>query len=241
MLHNTKGIVLHSFKYGDSGIIARVLTRELGLQSYLVRGVRKSKSRTKAILFQPLTPLDMTVYQKKEGLQHIKEVRCDYPFQTIGSDIRKSAITVFLSEVLLKVFSLQQSQAHTFDYVYESIVALDRTQSPLADFHILFLIRLTQHLGFSPGKNYSDSSTPYFNLKEGLYQKEPGSTQEFLDKEESRLFFTLDTLNSLHNNKVHITPDIRKNLLQKTLSYYRFHMDGFKEVKSLKVLETVFA
>ncbi|MFN2394169.1 MAG: DNA repair protein RecO [Bacteroidales bacterium] len=62
MIHTTPGIVLHSFKYGDSGIIARILTPDFGLQSYLVQGVRKSKSRIRASQFQPLTLLDMVVY-----------------------------------------------------------------------------------------------------------------------------------------------------------------------------------
>ena len=43
MYSKTKGIVLNSIKYGESSIICRIYTAKLGLQSYLVNGVRKKE------------------------------------------------------------------------------------------------------------------------------------------------------------------------------------------------------
>ena len=54
MIYKTKGIVLHHIKYGDSGIIVYMYTRELGRQTFMIQGVRKKKATTKINMFQPL-------------------------------------------------------------------------------------------------------------------------------------------------------------------------------------------
>ena len=46
MIQQTKGIVLSSIKYAESSIICRIYTESLGLQSYIVNGVRKRKAKT---------------------------------------------------------------------------------------------------------------------------------------------------------------------------------------------------
>ncbi len=240
MLHSTKAIVLHSFKYGDSGIIARVYTRNMGLQSYLVQGVRKRKSKIRANLFHPLSLVDMVVYHKeKTRLQRIKEISSASPLNNLGSDIRKSSIAIFISEMLLNVFKLQETQVDVFDFVYDAVEKLNTMTENLAGFHLLFLLQLSGFLGFSPAKNYSQNNC-FFNLREGIYQSIDHGSEYCLGKEESFWLFQLsqmDVLNDLHSN---ITPEYRKKLLLKTIEYYRIHMEGFKEIKSLDILESVF-
>ena len=49
MYSQTKGIVLSSVKYSESSIICKVYTAKLGLQSYIVNGVRKRKEEAPTI------------------------------------------------------------------------------------------------------------------------------------------------------------------------------------------------
>ena len=44
MLEKTRAIVLNQIKYTDSGIIARMYTREFGRQSFLIKGMRNKKA-----------------------------------------------------------------------------------------------------------------------------------------------------------------------------------------------------
>ena len=60
------GIVLNYIKYGDTSIICKIYTEQYGLQSYIINGVRNSKSKNIG-LFQPLNILDMVVYYKKNS------------------------------------------------------------------------------------------------------------------------------------------------------------------------------
>ncbi|MEP5133031.1 DNA repair protein RecO, partial [Nonlabens ulvanivorans] len=54
MLTRTPAIVLSTVKYGEADLIARLYTRELGTQSYMLKGVRKSrKGKLRIAFFQP--------------------------------------------------------------------------------------------------------------------------------------------------------------------------------------------
>jgi DNA repair protein RecO (recombination protein O) len=89
MYHVTRGIVFRQTKYSDSSLVVRILTEEMGLRSYIIKGARGPKSKLKASLFQPLTLLELVVSQKeKSDLQHVREARVAYPYQSIHLDIR---------------------------------------------------------------------------------------------------------------------------------------------------------
>lgn len=88
MIHKTKGIVLHRFKYSDSKYIAKIYTKQFGLQSYIVFGANSKKGRMQINLLQPLFPLDMQVYHKETvELQKVKEIAVFYPVNSFSDDI----------------------------------------------------------------------------------------------------------------------------------------------------------
>lgn len=240
MIRSTQGIVLHSFKYGESGMIARILTPSAGLFSFLVHGVRKAKAKNKAHLLQPLTLVDLVAYIKPgDHLQNIRELRCSKPFYTIHNDIRKTTMALFLAEMLLNTCKHQHIQEEAYHYIENSILLLDREDTRLAHFHLIFLLQLTRYLGFFPARNYSLTHC-YFNLREGSYQQAFQGSTESLDQEESQIFFALSNADSPSHETISLLREKRMIILQKVVDYYRFHLEGFKEVKSLKVLEAVF-
>ena len=103
MLHTTRGIVLHTTKYSETSLVAKIYTEVFGLQSYLVKGIRKQKAKLRPALFQPMTLADLVVYHKDKGsLQNIKESRIAVPYRSIPFDIRKSSMLLFINELLYK-------------------------------------------------------------------------------------------------------------------------------------------
>jgi DNA repair protein RecO (recombination protein O) len=238
MLHTTPGIVLHSFKYSDTSLIARILTRDIGLQSYLVPGVRKSKSRIKANLFQPLSLVELVVnHQDRSGLQRIKEIRPLHPMGNIATDIRKSSIAMFLSEMMLGAFKHQEPQNQAFGFIYNAILRLEMLEENLSAFHIIFLLQLSKYLGFAPANDFTENKC-FFNIREGIYQHEQDIAG--MSHEESRYFFQLSQSPMSGQLEIKIPPGLRKPLLLKTVDFYRMHLEGFREVKSLPVLDAVF-
>ena len=59
---STPALVLHTTQYKETSVIAKIFTRQLGVRSYILKGVRKGGSRTKQNLLQPLSYLDLVVY-----------------------------------------------------------------------------------------------------------------------------------------------------------------------------------
>src|SRR5687768_16731291 len=103
MLHKTRGIVFRFTKYGETSIIVNIFTELFGIQSYIVNGVRSKSAKNRIALFQPMTLLDLVVYYRENAsIKRIKEIKCLHPYQTVTTDVRKSAVAMFINEVLNK-------------------------------------------------------------------------------------------------------------------------------------------
>lgn len=239
MIEKTSGIVLHHFSYGETSVIAKVFTREAGLQSFIVPGVRKARARIKLNIFQPLTIVEMVIYRKdRGGLQHIREITNPEPWQSIPYDITKTSIAIFLAEMLSGVLKESDPSPAMFDFVKEGLEFLDKSDGRIADFHLVFLLQLSSHLGFFPRSNF-DAHRCFFNLAEGLYQTVYYGPEICLDKELSRQFNALSKCSFGDLEGIQLRPDQRKALLHKSIDYYHFHLEGLKEIKSHLVLESV--
>lgn len=240
MLTKTDGIVLHTIKYGETSIIARIFTREAGMQSYLVRGVRKSGSRTKQMLFRPLTMVSMIAYHKnREGLQNIREISLLKAYGSIPYDIAKTSLAIFLSEILSYSLKNQEANHSLFDFLSESLLLLDGLRKGVANYHLVFLMKLSSYLGFRPREDYGGKKL-YFNLLEGCYQYHFDPAGNCLDQELSRMFHSLSTLPLETSGRIDIDREQRRELLTSMIAYYSHHLSGMPEIKSRSVLEAVF-
>ena len=241
MLHKTRGIVFQVTEFGESSVVARIYTELFGLQGFLINSVRKKNAKVKQHVLHPLALVDLVVYHKdKKGLQRVAEVNSNPALQNIPFSIVKNSMVLFLDEVLCKSIKEEEPNQQLFDFIFNSIQLLD-LQSPVNnDFHLCFLIQLTRFLGFYPTENYS-ADDKIFNLREGIFQSTIPSHVNYLDGIQSEIFFSLvkTSLNLSSSLKVPLAQ--KRLLVEKILEYYRLHLAGFTEVKSLKVLEEVWS
>ncbi len=237
MFHKTKGIVLHTTKYSETSVIAKIYTEKLGLVSYMVKGVRTSKSVSKAALLQPLTLLDMDVsHRENKQLQYIKEFRRDYIYRSIPFDTLKSAIAVFLLELISKSIREQEQNNDMFEYIYESLCVLDG-QTPLnPDFHLLFMVHFTRHLGFVPHGNFSDKNA-FFEMTEGVFVAQQ-SELNVMNRSESKLLNELMAANPFSPDMLKINRQERKQMMANLIRYYQLHLENFS-LKSPEILEEI--
>ncbi len=239
MITKTIGIIFHSFKYSETSIIARVFTKDLGLQSYIVPGVRKQKSKIKQNLFQPLSILELVVYHKERGgLQHIREISCPRPFDTIPYDIAKSSIAIFLAEMLHHSLKNHEPNPPLFTFIHDAVKQLDAAKGRVADFHLVFLLELSRFLGFQPRNNYEKNNC-VFNLREGFFQPMSHRMESVIDKNTSRYFHEVITTKMEDAASLTIPKELRKQLLHIAIDFYRYHLDGMQEIKSHTILEMV--
>lgn len=229
MIIKTRGIVLKYIRYRETSIIVNIYTESLGLQGYIVNSVRSARSKGSRIaVYQPLTLLDLVVYfREKKQLQRISEVKCAHPFNSIPINPKKSAIALFIMEILGKTLKEQTGNAPLFNFLWESVLYFDHAIEGIGNFHLVFLVKLSDYLGFG---------TQAAREIEDQIRQIPNAP--VLSREESDLLRKL--LNSKYSSAPSLTHPQRQNLLQALLHFYQWHVERFAPIKSLPVLNQVF-
>lgn len=220
MLQQLKAIVLHSIKYGESGIIIQTYTDKYGRQSFIIHGVRKRNAKISAYLFNPLNVLDLMAYYKTgRELHQIKEIRSGLNSGNLHFDIRHSAISVFLGEVLNRSIREVEPNPGLYAYLEGAIQMLSVCKEGIQNFHLVFLIQLTKFLGIYP-RNHAE------------LDRYAGNSDLHLD---SLLDYSLSELPDIN-----LGNEDRSELLKQILQFYKDHIDGFGQLKSLDILHEVF-
>lgn len=238
MLTKNNSIVLSKLKYRDHDLIVKCYTQQRGVVSYIIRGVLKSKrGQAKSVYFQALSQLQIEEnYKPNQSLHSIKEVKLTYIYKTLHTNIYKSAIVLFLSEILSNVLKEEEKNEDLFNYLETTLQYLDNEDS-FSNFHLLFLLKLTRYLGFQPEN--LNANYPFFNLQSGIFEASDQGiysiSGENLTLLKRLLGINFDTLDTIKINAKH-----RQEFLNMLLYYFELHLGSFKKPKSLQVLNEVF-
>jgi len=241
MLVTTEGIVLKYLKYGDNKIIAKIYTENFGIKSYIINSLHTKKSTTKSALFQPLTPLTLIVYNKENRqLQHLKEASCSVALKSLHTHILKSTVVVFVAEILLKTIKEEEKNAALFAYLKHFIITLEQSKSDFADYHIVFLLHLTQYLGFFP-KTDTYGGDDFFDMREGKFTSLKPIHSTFIDKKAAFYFFQLLHCEYTDVHTLGLNGRMRSVLIEYIITYYRTQLEGMGTINSLDILKVVFS
>jgi len=237
MLTKTRGIVFRKLPYGETSLIVDVFTLEHGLMSYIIGGVRTAKARTGSILLQLMAIVELVAYHsEKSKLHRIKEAHAAYVFQHIPGDVRKNAIIMFIAELCSKVIRQTEQHAELYRMIEHTIIALDQAESHFADMHLLFMIRLADHLGFGP-EELDSTDNGIFDLLDGRFTSSPPGHEYYTT--DVRLLN--DYLVSARTDDHHVLADriARNRMLDTLLLYFQLHLDKMPEMHAHKVLREV--
>ncbi len=241
MLLTTRGIVFNQVKYGETSIIAKIYTEQSGLQSFLIRGARSKHARIRAAHLQHLALLELEVNQRSnKDIQYLKSLKIVHPFREIPFNVKKSAIIMFLNEVLYKVIREEEPNPELFNFLFSAIQFLDLKTGNLSLFHHLFLVRLSRYLGFYPRDNYSGRLSN-FNLQEGEFTDITGPVNLIAPSNLGRHLHDLLQVSFEEMDELSVASADRQGLLDMLLDYYHLHVPGFSNVKSHLVLAEVFS
>lgn len=238
MYTSTKAIVLRSVRYSEADLIVKCFTASDGLKSYILKGVLKSKKgRIKAAMFQPFSLLEMIARHKNIGrLEYIKEAKITGINPSIRSDIQKTSMAIFLSEVIQNAVQEEEENKELFEFLETSIAWLE-TNNEIANFHLFFLVKLTKYLGVYP--HYQNDQQVYFNLRQGYFESQ--ETDHYsVSGQNTHLLKTLLQLKAGELNSLKLNREIRQKFLLFMLSYYQIQLQGFRQPKSLEVLNQLF-
>lgn len=242
MLLTTDALVLQTTRYGDSSLIVHLFTREAGMLSCVARYPRSTRGRVRSgtRLFQPLSVVEVTLdVQASRALASVREVHVACPYSRIPFDPVRGAIALFLAEFLNYVLSGEGENRPLFLFLEESMRWLDSTERGMANFHIVFLFRLSLFLGIRPfTEDYAEGA--FFDLREGCFTMLRPLHPDYLPADESERFARLlrmrfETMHLFPFSRVQ-----RNRCLELLVRYYRLHVPSLPELKSLDVLRELF-
>lgn len=235
-----RGIVLHTLKYGDSSMVAYLLTDVGGRRTYMVQGVRSRSGRgSKLALFQPMFPVEFEGLESpRQQMDRFKEVRAGFSLRNLPFDVRKSTMALFMAEVLYRLVRESEPNEALFGFVWSSAEALDAMDDGVSNFHLWFLANLSRLLGYRPGNDYTPGA--WFDIREGLYTAvrptHPGvMTQECASLLERMLCCDVRRLGEVELNR-----EQRSDFLSAMLAYFGYHLDAVSAVQSVRILREVF-
>ncbi len=238
MVVHTNAIVISVLKYAEADLIVKCFTQKSGLKTYMLRGILKSrKGKFKTSLFQPLTQLELVAKHKDKGsLEYLQDAKILTHYQSLHTNGVKSAMVMFISEMLKNTIQEEEENEELYHYLENTFNWLD-SHSDIANFHLLFLLKLTRYLGFYPED--SEKDLIYFNLLDGVFQHSKTNSYcikgDLLDNLKLLLGTNFETI-----NHVKLTKSNRADLLELLLNYYQLHIESFKKPKSLTVLHEIF-
>lgn len=240
MLHKTRGIILKSTPYSESSLVVHIFTEKFGIQSYLLQGVRKNKSKIRTSMIQPLHLLQMVVYHKENGgLQRISELRNDPILNNISTDVIKTTVSLFVCELLYHTLKEHPSDDELFEFLFKAIEFLDLSEDSISNFHVWFMLRYTKYLGFFPqvlSKNHL-----YFDMKNAQFVDMIPEHPLFMNEECSKIMYAMIHSRFEEIQNIKMQPEYRKQVLMDLIRFYEWHLPDFKGLKSHHVLAEVLA
>jgi len=240
MIRKTRGIVLHTTKYGESSLVVHCYTEQAGRQTFMVKGVRKSRKQNRSNLFQPLFILDFEIYHKdSREIQLVKEVNRAFPLNSLPFDITKSTQAIFMAELLFRVVKEEEPNPVLINFLVSTIQYLDTMEEASADFHIIFMFQLSRHLGFYPQNNMGEESL-FFNLASGKFKSHFGDPEIHLDEEASALWSRYMRSDIQTVKDEGFNGSQRKTVLDNLARFYKLHVTGMGEIRSLEILHAYF-
>lgn len=236
----TRAIVLHSLKYGDASLIVDVLTEELGRVSFMARIPKTSKAKVKKQFFQPMTILDLEFdYRQRSSLQHIKDVRIAIPYYNIPFEPVKSSVLLFIAEFLYNVTKDEQHNRALFNYVVSSLQWYDATECDFANFHLVFMMRLSRFIGFYPNlEDYVSGS--YFDLRNGCFSTLAPLHNDVLQPVDAERICKLMRMDYENMRLFRLSRQERNRFTDIALYYYRLHVPNMAELQSFEILKEIF-
>lgn len=249
MLETVQGIVIRTVKFSDNKLIVDAFTLSHGRQSFVASVSHPRKGRSQMAFWTPLSMVEFQADIRPEtnSMPKPKDVRLYYNYCDVHFNPIKSTIALFLAEFLSASLKDEGVNIPLYKYLETSFQFFDQmsSSSALANFHLIFLLRLSRFLGIMPNLELENVSLPnrmpIFDLRSSTYTFSFPPHNHYLSPEESEILPLLFRLNFSTMHLLRLTRTQRMRLLNVVTEYYSLHIPSFPEIKSLGVLYEIFS
>ena len=241
MLIKTKAIVLHTLRYGEQKMIVHLLSETEGRLSVIIRLPTTQRGKLKKQLFQPMNIIEAEIdVRPKSELHHLRDVRLLSPYVSLPFHPQKMAIALFLAEFIYYSTREETLNAPLYQYIENSLRWLDACQTSVANFHLVFMMRMSRFIGFYPN---IDDYRPgdFFDLRMASFTTTPPAHPDFLNPVDAAHISTLLRMNYETMHLFRMSRHDRNRIVEVLTLYYRLHVSAFPELQSLAVMKELWA
>lgn len=128
-LYRDKGVVLRSYKLGESDRIVVIMTENFGKVRAVAKGVRKTKSKIGARL-EPMSHVDIQLYRGRE-LDTVSQVESMGSAARLHNNLEKLSQGMSMLEAVDMVAEDRQPSAHLYRMLVGGLTALMEQDSPV--------------------------------------------------------------------------------------------------------------
>jgi len=226
MLVETPAIIIRTYPFGDTSVVARCFTREMGKIGLMVHGAKRSKS-PRAAHFQSLSYLNLIFYYKEgRGLQTVQKSEFIETWQYIQDDLIRITLSLAAIELTDKTVTDEDSHPELFDTLVDVLKTLNTRKTALNLVFWYYVLKLLSILGFRPDvDNDLFHGIAFPDLKKGKNSKK---IIEMLLK---------TPLAEIEEKKVDALD--RKIIHSYLMAHLRYHFEGLDELKTFKVLQSI--
>lgn len=241
MLQSTRGLVFYVARYSDSSGLIKIFTEDAGLQSCLVKSLFSRNAKLKPALFGHLSLLDLIIDNKPgRQIQYIREASVNRFYHEISDNIARTSVLLFINELLYKAIKEEEANPTLFEFIEYTLESLNDKKIPVNSFHLLFLIRLLDHLGFGPTTSL-ETNGEHFDLLTGMPVTDDTSHSHIISGELLKLLRQMSQMDYNDLGNITLTRKARFELLNTLLDFLRIHIPEMAELKSVKVLHEILA
>ncbi|MBR5725058.1 MAG: DNA repair protein RecO C-terminal domain-containing protein [Bacteroidales bacterium] len=215
MVHHSPLIILNTTKVGERSLVLHTLSPDWGRRSFITSVPRGGGMA----LFQPLSIVDAEITENpRSDLWRAHAFSARHPLTGLRTSAAKSAISLFLSELLYRTIREGAREEGLFEWCERSVLTLDALEGDYANYHLRFLLEFAAALGFSPSvEDLMPFAGEHLRELRELVQSDFGSCM-----------------------LVPLSGQARSEIAEILLRYLGYHTETRIELRSLRVLQELF-
>lgn len=241
MIEKITGIVLDVVRHSDRYNIVTLFTRERGRVAFLSAAGNGKAARMRNARLMPLGIVSADVnFKGNRELQNLGSIIPAVVWHDLYCNPVKSAIVLFLSEVLNAFLRQADADVPMWNFIVQSLHSLDRTREKVANRHLAFLIGMLPHAGIEPILTTPANGDLWFDMRDGRLTPSMPLHNDYVRPDEARFLPLLIRMTADNCGRFRFSASQRRRLLNGLVRYYSVHYPGMENLKSLSVLNDTF-
>lgn len=235
-------IALRTIRHTDRSSILTAYSLEAGRIAFAVpAGAGREAARRRALLM-PLSVVECVADLRPGRDIHImQEPRAVMPLTALRSSPVKSAISLFIAELLGAALRDGPPDEMLYNYLAQAITILESLPTRgIANYHIWFLFGLGHFLGIEPDTtDYKPGMV--FDMLDGIFRQTPPLHRHYLPATEAAIVASLSRMTPANMHLYRMSRSQRNELLDGILQYYSLHHVGLSSIRGLDILRDLFS